>query len=172
MIRKCGKHCVRHLIKSHQLCIPWSPPLECEPATTEPKLYHKTTGPHQTQTKPNLSVMVNARPINLMCLIVTSVLLQRTWSPTGLCLAEKIGDKHPLNHNLMGKELYICCYMIPYNWFANVVRLLAERSDTKSNVKLGGFRCQLQAPYVSSHTGEFWYNESISLWMKIYTLLK
>ena len=34
-----------------------------------------------------------------------------------------------------------------------MVRLLAERSDTKSNVKLGGFRSELQASYVSSHTG-------------------
>ena len=32
-----------------------------------------------------------------------------------------------------------------------MVRLLADRSDTKSNVKLGGFRSQLQASYVSSH---------------------
>ena len=30
----------------------------------------------------------------------------------------------------------------------------AERYDTKSNVKLGGFRSQLQASYVSSHTEE------------------
>ena len=42
----------------------------------------------------------------------------------------------------------------PYNSLADVVRLLAERSDTKSSVKLGGFRSQLQASYVSSHTEE------------------
>ena len=41
-----------------------------------------------------------------------------------------------------------------YNSLADVVRLLAERSDTKSNVKLGGFRSQLQASYMSSHTEE------------------
>ena len=28
-------------------------------------------------------------------------------------------------------------------------------SNTKSNVKLGGFRSQLQAPYVPSHTEKF-----------------
>ena len=39
---------------------------------------------------------------------------------------------------------------------ANVVRLLTERSDTKSNVKLDGFRSRLRAPYVSSHSEEFW----------------
>ena len=39
---------------------------------------------------------------------------------------------------------------------ANVVRLLTERSYTKSNVKLDGFRSWLQASYVSSHTEEFW----------------
>ena len=35
-----------------------------------------------------------------------------------------------------------------------MVRLLAERSDTKSNVKLGGFQSQLQAFYMSGHTEE------------------
>ena len=45
-------------------------------------------------------------------------------------------------------------YIIPYNSRADVVRLLAERYDTKSNVKLGGFRPQLQASYVSSHSEE------------------
>ena len=37
---------------------------------------------------------------------------------------------------------------------ANVVRLLAERYDTKSNVKSGRFRSQLQASYVAGHTEE------------------
>ena len=46
-----------------------------------------------------------------------------------------------------------------------MVRLLAERSDTKSNVKLDGFRSQLQASYVCSHTEELWYNETVCLWM-------
>ena len=49
-----------------------------------------------------------------------------------------------------------------------MVRLLPERSDTKSNVKLGGFRSQLPACYVSSHTEELWYNETVCLWMTIY----
>ena len=49
-----------------------------------------------------------------------------------------------------------------------MVRLLAERSDTKSNVKLGGFWSQLQASYVSSHTEELWYNEAVCMWMTIY----
>ena len=51
-----------------------------------------------------------------------------------------------------------------------MVRLLAERYDTKSNVKLGGFRSQLQASDVSSRTEELWYNETVCLWMTIYTL--
>ena len=46
--------------------------------------------------------------------------------------------------------------------------MLAERYDTKSNVKLGGFRSQLQASYVSSHTEELWYNETVWLWITIY----
>ena len=41
-----------------------------------------------------------------------------------------------------------------YNSRADIVRLLAEWYDTKSNVKFGGFRSQLQVSYVSSHTEE------------------
>ena len=59
-------------------------------------------------------------------------------------------------------------FLIPYNSLADVVRLLAARSDTNSNVKLGGFRSQLQASKVSSHTEELWYNEIVCLWMTIY----
>ena len=49
-----------------------------------------------------------------------------------------------------------------------MVRLLAERYDTKFDVKLGGFRSQLQASDVSSQTKALWYNETICLWMTIY----
>ena len=59
-----------------------------------------------------------------------------------------------------------------YNARADVVRLLAERYDTKSNVKLGGFRSQLQASYVSSHIEVLWYNETVCLWMTIYLICK
>ena len=57
---------------------------------------------------------------------------------------------------------------MPYNFWADGVCLLAERYDTKSNVKLGRFRSQLRASYVSSHTEESWYNETVCLWMTIY----
>ena len=53
---------------------------------------------------------------------------------------------------------------------ADVVRMCAERYDSKFNVKLGRFRSQLQVSYVSSHNEEFWYNETFCLWMIIYTL--
>ena len=43
---------------------------------------------------------------------------------------------------------------MPYNSQADMVPFLAERYDTKSNVKLGRFRSQVQASYVSSHTEE------------------
>ena len=49
-----------------------------------------------------------------------------------------------------------------------MVRLLNERYDTKSNIKLGGFWSQLQASYVSSHTEELWYNETVCQWMTLY----
>ena len=57
---------------------------------------------------------------------------------------------------------------MPYNSRTDVVYLLAERYDTKSNVKLGGFQSQLQTSYMSSYTEEFWYNKTICLWMTIY----
>ena len=52
-----------------------------------------------------------------------------------------------------------------------MVRLLAERSDTKSNIKFDGFRSQSQTSYVSSRTEELWYNETVCLWMTIYIYL-
>ena len=36
------------------------------------------------------------------------------------------------------------------------------------DTKLGGFQSQLEASYVSSHTEELWYNETVCLWMTIY----
>ena len=57
---------------------------------------------------------------------------------------------------------------MPYNSRADVVRLLAQRYDTKSNEKSGGFRSQLQPSYVSSHVEELWYNETVCLWMTLY----
>ena len=57
---------------------------------------------------------------------------------------------------------------MPHNSRADVVRLLAELYDTKSNVKLGGFLSQLQAFYVFSHTEELGYNETVCLRMTIY----
>ena len=38
------------------------------------------------------------------------------------------------------------------------------------NVNLGGFQSQFEASYESSHTEELWYNETVCLWMTIYTL--
>ena len=46
---------------------------------------------------------------------------------------------------------------------ADLVCFLAERYDNKSKIKLGGFRSQLQATYVSSHTEELWFNETVYL---------
>ena len=47
---------------------------------------------------------------------------------------------------------------------------MAELYDTKSNVKLGAFQSQLEAPYESSHTEELWYNETVHLWMSIISI--
>ena len=59
---------------------------------------------------------------------------------------------------------------MPYTSRADVAHLLTERYDTKSNIKLGRFQSQIQAPYVSSHTEELWYNETVGLWMTIYVV--
>ena len=53
---------------------------------------------------------------------------------------------------------------MPYNLRADVVRLLAERYDTKSN----GFRSRLQASCVFSHPEELLFNETIRLYIYIY----
>ena len=57
---------------------------------------------------------------------------------------------------------------MPSNCWAGVVRLLAERQDTKSNVKLGGFWTQLQTSDVSSHPEVLWYNKILSMHDNIY----
>ena len=43
---------------------------------------------------------------------------------------------------------------MPYNSRADIVRLLAEQYDAKSNAKFDGFWSQLQVSYMSSHTEE------------------
>ena len=48
-----------------------------------------------------------------------------------------------------------------------MVRLLAERYDTKSNIKFL-ILSQHQASYMSNHTEELWNNETTCLWMTIY----
>ena len=57
---------------------------------------------------------------------------------------------------------------MPYNSRGDVVRLLTERFDSKFNIKLGGFRFQIHSSYVSNHTEQLWYNETVSLRMTIY----
>ena len=45
---------------------------------------------------------------------------------------------------------------------------MAERSDSKFIVKLGGLRSQLEAPLLFSDIGELWYNKTDCLWKTIY----
>ena len=59
---------------------------------------------------------------------------------------------------------------MPNNSGPEVVRLLVERYDAKSKVKLGGFRSQLQESYVSSDNKMLWYNETVCLGMAIYII--
>ena len=77
MTRKSGMHCARQtepldccfdLIMCHQLNVRWSSSLEIKLATTECKA--------KTLFLPNYVVLINVRPNNLVCLLVTSILLQ------------------------------------------------------------------------------------------------
>ena len=68
---------------------------------------------------------------------------------------------YPVRQNINNQ---IKCLIIPVLTYVD----LAERFDTKSNVKLGGFQSQLEASYVSSHTEELWYDETVCLCMTIY----
>ena len=52
---------------------------------------------------------------------------------------------------------------MPHNYRADIYRLVAEGYDTKSTLNLGGFQSQLEESYVSSHTEELWYNETVCL---------
>ena len=45
---------------------------------------------------------------------------------------------------------------------------MAEHYNTKSTVKLGRFQSELEVFYVSSHTEELRYNETVCQWMTIY----
>ena len=85
------------------------------PQNAEPKLYHWATGPLCTQALPNKLVKENARPINSMCLVVSSVLLQRTRSPPGPRLCKSIGETHPFNHNFMDMEIDIHFFI--FHWW-------------------------------------------------------
>ena len=53
--------------------------------------------------------------------------------------------------------------IMPKNPRADVVRQLAERYDTKSNIKLDEFRSQLHASDVYRHTEELLYNKTVCL---------
>ena len=57
---------------------------------------------------------------------------------------------------------------MPYISLTNVVRLLAERYDNKSNVKSGGFWSQLLASYVSSNA----VDDNIYIYIYIYIYFK
>ena len=71
---------------------------------------------------------------------------------------------YPLRQKCKQTKATIQCRIIPeLTWFA--CWLGGGVYDTKSNLKLGGFRSQLQAYYVSSHTEVLWYNQSC-LWKK------
>ena len=48
-----------------------------------------------------------------------------------------------------------------------MVRLLAERYDTKSNEKLGGFRSSFKAFYVSSQLKSCDTTKTVYLWMTL-----
>ena len=87
------------LIRSHQQCIPRSPPPEIEPATTEPKLYNWAHSSYRALVTPNELMMVIARPINLnVSCKLHPYSLQITRSPPGQRLPKRIRNTHPRNY--------------------------------------------------------------------------
>ena len=72
-------------------------------------------------------------------------------------------QKEKINKKLNTKSLSVI-----FNIIYIYIHLLVEWSNTKSNIKLGRFWSHLQASYVSSHTEELRYNETVCLWMTVY----
>ena len=56
---------------------------------------------------------------------------------------------------------------MPYNSRLDVIRLLAERYDPKSNVNSGGFQSHLQASYVSYIDPIYHQLRSGRIWHKV-----
>ena len=97
------------LIKSHQQCIPWSPPLEMEPVTMDCRVETLQVSQllisHISDAK--LTIMVIAHPTNLneSCKL-HPYSLQRIWSPPGPRLLKRIRNMHPRNYyDLKSKDV-------------------------------------------------------------------
>ena len=96
-------------LRPHQQCIPWSLPLEIEPATTECRnetlpLSHQFTS-HIIDAKSTSHGNCAANCLNASCKLHLYS-LQRTRSPPGPLLPRRIGNTHPRNYyNLKGKDI-------------------------------------------------------------------
>ena len=95
------------LIRSHQECIPWSPPLDIEPATTDGRAetLQLSQSPYRTQWRKLTSHRIWEANWHDRVIQVTSVLLQRIRSPPGPRLPKRFRNTHPRNYDLKGKDI-------------------------------------------------------------------
>ena len=95
-----------NLIRSHQQCTLWSPPLEIKPTTTVCRSRNSTTGPlvHATynQCWINKSWQI-ARPLDRMCLFYRYVFPKADTATSG-ATSSQVGVTSPHNISLMGRK--------------------------------------------------------------------
>ena len=72
---------------------------------------------------------------------------------------------HAYKYTLICHESWFKCVIIPEPTY---VSRMAYRLATTSSIKLSEFRSQPEVSYVSSHTEELWYNETVYLCITIY----
>ena len=100
------------------------------------------------------------------------------WDCTLICMVLKSSTEWSrAQHVSTPTTMILTTTMGPFNglnFFSNRIRT-SQISTYQNSAKLLTHPCtyiryQLQASYVSSHTEELWYNETVCQWMTIYTL--
>ena len=121
-----------NLIRSYQQYIPWSPPLEIEPVTTDCRAKTLQLNNQFISHMPNQLVTVIAQPINLnVSRKLHLYSLQRTRSPPGPCLPKRIRNTYLCNYyDLKGKDIGQNSYPV----FLYVVLVFARFSGRGNSI--------------------------------------